>query len=167
MKAAGVDPHERDQRSEVIEHLYAQAVTHQNAPISATAATNNTLFRGTRCFASTTPKNDFGSALLRPIPKSRRAAPICAPIPEPKLATSKVNPIMPNIGFQARPATCTKAVSTSGKAAMPARSTARRRPQPLTEGQSRGRSAPWPAEYCGAGSPPLPRAWRCRRSRCR
>src|SRR5580658_5651242 len=79
------------------------------------APTKKTLLRGTRCFASTTPKNDFGNALLRPIPKSNRAAPSCAPIPEPKLANRRVNPTTVNSGFHARPATQTYAVSTSGK----------------------------------------------------
>ena len=48
------------------------------------------------------------------MPYSNRAAPNCAPMPEPKLATTNVNPTMAKSGAQARPATKVKAVSTSG-----------------------------------------------------
>src|SRR5262249_37037161 len=72
--------------------------------------TKITLLRGTCRMGSTAPKNDFGDALLRPMPKSNRAAPNWAPIPDPKFATTRVNPTIVNSGAQARAAAKTKAV---------------------------------------------------------
>ena len=48
------------------------------------------------------------------IEESRRAAPSCAPMPEPKFATTSVNPTTANSGCQARPATNVNAVSRLG-----------------------------------------------------
>src|ERR1019366_5972079 len=70
----------------------------RKAPMRLATPTNMTLLRGTWCLGSIAPKNDLGSALLRPMPNSRRAAPSWAPIPEPKFATTKVNPTMPKSG---------------------------------------------------------------------
>src|SRR6266481_5050264 len=94
--------------------LYPATISSRKAPTSATPPTTKTLFRGMRCFSSTTPKNDFGRALLRPIPYRSRAAPICAPRPDPKFASKSVNPTIGNNGFQERPATYEYAVLMSG-----------------------------------------------------
>src|SRR6267154_1174606 len=78
-------------------------------PTSTITPMKITLLRGTRCFSSTTPKKDFGNALLLPIPYSKRAAPICAPMPDPKLATSRVRPTIEKSGAHVRAAAKTYA----------------------------------------------------------
>src|SRR5713101_2581646 len=90
----------------------------KNEPNSASAPTKITLFRGTWCFGSIAPKNELGSALLLPMPYSSRAAPMCAPMPEPKLATTSVTPTMVNRGAQVRAAAHTYAVSGFGNASV-------------------------------------------------
>ena len=108
--------------------------------------------RGMRCFSSTAPKNFFGKALLRPMPYRRRAAPICEPRPEPKFASSSVNPTMVNKRrpgaarpHTSRPCLCLEMAATR------ARSVARCRLRKRKGRQSPRTSRPWPAGYFVAG----------------
>ena len=58
-EGGSIHAHECDEGSE-IQHFGAQAVAHHECANQRDAPTKSTLFRGTRCFASTAPKKDFG-----------------------------------------------------------------------------------------------------------
>ena len=62
-----VDSHECQERA-IIQQPDSLLEGQKYAPISTIAPINRTLFCGMPCLASTFPKNDFGSALLFPIP---------------------------------------------------------------------------------------------------
>src|SRR4029077_15999721 len=99
------------------------------------------------------------------MPNNNRAAPSCAPMPDPKFASNSVNPTTVNRGFHARPATHTYAVSTSGNfwdagQISCATYTSTADNNPITT-----HVKTVPTEYCAGDFPLLPKESKYRRNR--
>ena len=111
-------------------------------------------------------KKRFRKRLLRPMPYSSRAAPNCAPMPEPKFATSRVNPICRtrsprSAGNKSKSRINVGKWLEAGQISCAGVNLKRQK-----KFRSPHKSTPWPAKCSAADFLLLPKAWRFRRNQC-